>query len=838
MDLAKVEADLAAANFDVEKHASNLLMAQSNASEISEYVACLSEAERRIDHKLEDHVALHYEDLLDQATSVERIEDQLAAVTAQSSSLMSSIEKVRNRVAEPCNSIRNQTVSLGRMQETCDILRRIVRILQLGKKLQQQLAGGSADITKAAQSISELTELWEPDQDLNLSNIQAIEGELKIFHHARKDVERSADIMLASGMETKNQNQIGVALQVYFNLDVLRAKIEQVIMNEIQNIKSSFEAALDARKINESINDKAITSGGISPSVHTSVSNIQMAGSVLPGFRTQLWNNVENVLDFIYTKTCELMQLQKVLCKKRDPSLGATFAELLNHTEGGKMQQLQVLSHFWQESLKAMKGSLMKGSTSSSSIRQSFEGEFPKLVKLFNDLWQRLSTATNTYLVSDPTITVPNPFHSESRKDVRDILTDFERVYLSRSLSRLFDPVNLMFATSKVVKRSLANSGADNSTSNNTGQAPSSNELDAVVREITSELSIACKVNDSNNRLWTAVAKNVAKTVRLMCNKCEESMVSGDDNEETSQVVGYPTDGQRKNVKVINCLNAFHHHITKIGDHQATLDNVEAKEIILASLKDIDKLSRSVIEPLRDSVKDAIEAIILTMHNENHFSSEDDVVVTKISPYLRELKTFLQRACNDFLQPFQCDQLISTCTMSLALKTIDLFVQHASMIRPIGRFGQRSIVYDCDQFESILEPLVELIQRGKNMEALDDIEKSLKQVTAFKTLVFTKPECVMDMEEILSGTLKYSIVLHFLFNKAPSELKSPNDSAGWSVSRYSAWLEDHAEEKERLQLIKGALESYAAGTKLRREKSYAAPYTIMVQILQSALDAN
>ena len=206
--------------------------------------------------------------------------------------------------------------------------------------MQQQLAGGSADITKAAQSISELTELWEPDQDLNLSNIQAIEGELKILHHARKDVERSADIMLASGMETKNQNQIGVALQVYFNLDVLRAKIEQVIMNEIQNIKSSFEAALDARKINESINDKAITSGGISPSVHTSVSNIQMAGSVLPGFRMQLWNNVENVLDFIYTKTCELMQLQKVLCKKRDPSLGATFAELLNHTEAGKMQQL------------------------------------------------------------------------------------------------------------------------------------------------------------------------------------------------------------------------------------------------------------------------------------------------------------------------------------------------------------------------------------------------------------------------------------------------------------------------------------------------------------------
>ena len=120
---------------------------------------------------------------------------------------------------------------------------------------------------------------------------------------------------------------------------------------------------------------------------------------------------------------------------------------------------------------------------------------------------------------------------------------------------------------------------------------------------------------------------------------------------------------------------------------------------------------------------------------------------------------------------------------------------------------------------------------------MEDIEKSLKQVAAFKTLVFTKPEHVSDMEELATGSLKYSIVLHFLFSKAPSDLKSPNESAGWSISRYSAWLEEHIKEKERLQLIKGALESYAAGTRLRREKSYAAPYPVMVQVLQAALDS-
>ena len=88
------------------------------------------------------------------------------------------------------------------------------------------------------------------------------------------------------------------------------------------------------------------------------------------------------------------------------------------------------------------------------------------------------------------------------------------RVYLSRSISRLFDPVNLMFASSKVSRRSIVNSTTETASSNVPWQTPSSEELGPIVRVIASELSIACKVNDSNNRLWTAVAKNVAKTVR------------------------------------------------------------------------------------------------------------------------------------------------------------------------------------------------------------------------------------------------------------------------------------------------------------------------------------
>lgn len=41
-------------------------------------------------------------------------------------------------------------------QATCDLLRRIVRIQRLTKRLHVQLQGGVRELTKAAQSLSEL----------------------------------------------------------------------------------------------------------------------------------------------------------------------------------------------------------------------------------------------------------------------------------------------------------------------------------------------------------------------------------------------------------------------------------------------------------------------------------------------------------------------------------------------------------------------------------------------------------------------------------------------------------------------------------------------------------
>lgn len=73
-------------------------------------------------------------------------------------SLLSTTERIRNKITEPFSRITVRMNQLKRLQETCDLLRRIIRILYLTKRLRVQLQGGVREITKTAQSLSELRE--------------------------------------------------------------------------------------------------------------------------------------------------------------------------------------------------------------------------------------------------------------------------------------------------------------------------------------------------------------------------------------------------------------------------------------------------------------------------------------------------------------------------------------------------------------------------------------------------------------------------------------------------------------------------------------------------------
>ncbi|KAM8978315.1 conserved oligomeric Golgi complex subunit 5 isoform 2-T2 [Sarcophilus harrisii] len=718
--------------------------------------------------------------------------------------LQGAVDRIKAKIVDPYNKIVARTAQLARLQVACDLLRRIIRILYLSKRLQGQLQGGSREITKAAQSLNELDYL---SQGIDLSGIEVIENDLLFVARARLEVENQAKRLLEQGVETQNPTQVGTALQVFHNLGTLKDTISNVVDGYCATLEENINSALDIKVLTQP--SQTAVRGGPGRSTMPTPGNTA-------AFRAALWTNMEKLMDQICAACGQVQHLQKVLAKKRDPVSHICFIE-----EIVKDGQSEILYTFWNVVTDTLSSRFQTATNSSMFLKQAFEGEYPKLLRLYNDLWKRLqqysqniqgnfnsSGTTDLYVDLQQTeddmqdIFIQKKQDYDPEKALKDSLQPYEAAYLSKSLSRLFDPINLVFPPSG-------------------RNPPSPDELDSIIKTIASELNVAAV--DSN--LTLAVSKNVAKTIQLYGVKSEQLLST---QGEASQVIGPLTEGQRRNVAVVNSLYKLHQSVMKVISNQSSFP-AAAEETIAAALKTIHALMGNAVQPLLTSVGDSIEAIIITMHQEDFSGSlpssgKPDV---PCSLYMKELQGFIARVMNDYFRHFECSEFVFDNTEAIAQRAIELFVRNASLLRPLGEGGKMRLAADFAQMELAVAPLCRRVS---------DLGKSYRLLRSFRPLLFQTSEHVAN-SPALGDIIPFSIIIHFLFTRAPSELKSPFQRAEWSHARYSQWLDDHPSEKDRLLLIRGALEAYVQSVKSREGKEFAPVYPIMVQLLQKAMSS-
>ncbi|XP_072175838.1 conserved oligomeric Golgi complex subunit 5-like [Diadema setosum] len=781
-------------DFDVRDHTNRVMQTMA----ISDQLAKLVEGISLLDKELHAQVAAHHEDLLSQATGIETLDGVLQMMQTRIQSLQAAVERIRTKIVDPYNKIVARTAQLRRLQEACDLLRRIIRILYLSKRLHGQLQGGAREITKAAQSLNELDYLYH---GVDLAGIEVIEQDTIFIRKARKDVEKQAQKMLQQGMETQNQTQVATSLQVFHNLGGLKDTV-QAVVNQYENVlRQNIKDALDVQVLSQTASYASRGPG--------------KAAMPAPGntaaFRATLWTNLEKLMDQIYAACGQVNHLQKVLAKKRDPVTHVCFMEELQKDGHGN-----IMLSFWMSVTRLMKEEFGETANASTFIKQAFEGEYPKLLRLYNDLWKRLeqynvvSMATASLdahgvpqsPVVDDYVGFKLGEDYSPEKALKESLTLFETAYLSRSLSRLFDPINLVFP-----------SGA--------AYPPSDSEVENIAKTVQSELSVA----SVGAGLSVLVAKNVSKTVTLYVNKCEQLLCT---DGEASQVIAPPTAGQTKNAAVVNSLYQFHQAISRVTQALGSYPE-NAISVIETSLQNVVAMMSAAIQPLLTSIGDSVEAIILTMHNEDFKTAP----VPKDSPdapcslYMRELQGFLARVQASYLSQFNCTDFIIDSVHGIGCEAIELFVRHASLLRPLGEGGKMRLAADFAQMELAITPLC---------RRPSDLGRPYKLLRAFRPMLFQTPEHISS-SSALGDIIPYSTILQFLFARAPSELMSPHEVAGWSISRYSQWLSEHRAEKERLVLIKGTLEAYVQSVRQRQGKEFASIYPIMVDLLQAGLQA-
>uniref|UniRef100_A0A8C9YYH0 Conserved oligomeric Golgi complex subunit 5 n=1 Tax=Sander lucioperca TaxID=283035 RepID=A0A8C9YYH0_SANLU len=767
-------ADFLAQDFDVKTYTAQAI----HHAVIAEQLAKLAQGISQLDKELHSQVVARHEDLLSQATGIESLEGVLQMMQTRISALQAAVDRIRTKIVDPYNKIVARITQLARLQVACDLLRRIIRILYLSKRLQGQLQGGSREITKAAQSLNELDYL---SQGVDLSGIEVIENDLLLISRARLEVENQAKRLLEQGMEIQNPTQVGTALQVFYNLGSLRETISSVVGGYKTTIQDNITSALDIKGLTQPTNPRGAPGRAVLPTPGNTAA-----------FRAALWTNLEKLMDQICAACKQVQHLQKVLMKKRDPVTHVCFID-----EIIKDGQPDILYTFWNDVTKTLSEEFHRATEASSFLKQAFEGEFPKLLRLYNELWRRLqqysaslqgaltsSGGMDASLDITTTDTDSQDLFTHGKQDynpekaLKDSLQPYEAAYLSKSLSRLFDPINLVFPM-----------GGRN--------PPSNDELDSIIKTISSELNVASV--DPN--LSLAVSKNAAKTIQLFCVKSEQLLCT---QGEASQVIGPLTEGQRRNVAVVNSLYRLQQAVTK------------AVQVLMSS----------AVQPLLQSVSDSIEAIIITLHQEDFSGplSCPDKPDVPCSLYMKELQGFISRVMADYFRHFQCVDFIYESTESIARRAIELFVRHTSLLRPLGEGGKMRLAADFAQMELAVAPLCRRVS---------DLGKPYRMLRSFRPLLFQTSELVASSPAV-GDLIPYSTLLHFFFTRAPPELKSPHQRAEWSIARYSQWLDDHPSERDRLTLIRGALEAYVQSVRSRQGKEFAPIYPIMLQLLQRA----
>ncbi|KAL4226453.1 Conserved oligomeric Golgi complex subunit [Mactra antiquata] len=784
-------------SFDVKVHANQVIQRRA----ITEQLSKLAESIGLLDKEIHSQIVAHHEDLISQATGVETLEGVLQMMQSRIQSLLSAMERIRTKVTEPYTKILSRTVQLHNLQETCDLLRRIIRVLYLSKRLHSQLQGGAREITKAAQSLNEFDYICE---GVDLTGIEVIEHDRRFVKQARIEVESQAEKMLEQGMETQNQAHVATSLQVFHNLGCLRETVDKVVGHCRDNLEEQINNCLNVQAL-------SIQQTGPQGKGGPGRASMPVTGNTA-ALRATLWTNMEKLMDIIYSACAQIHHLQKVLIKKRDPVTHVCFVDELKQKEGS----VHIMADFWTVITDMLKKKFRTAAETSSFLKQAFEGEYPKLLRLYNDLWKRLqqfslsvdtgSMSIATDLLESGNVVEEDIFiqsgksghQNSSEKALHETLATFETAYLSRSLSRLFDPINLAFSTA-------------------TFNPPTSEEVDSIVKTISSELNVA----SVDKKLCVTVAKNVAKTVKMFCVKSEQLVCT---DGEGSQVIGPPTQGQTRNANVVNTLYHLHMAVSNVVN---SLDHYpeEAKSSITDSLQTIVLLMTSAIKPLLSSICDALEAIILTMHQEDFSGSSTSEVEVPCSLYMRELQGFVSRCQTDYISQFTCQDFIMECIQPMSCRCIDLFVRHACLVRPLGDGGKLRLAADFAQMELAISPFCKRVS---------DLGKPYRQLRAFRPLLFQTIEHIAD-SPALGDIISHSLLLHFMFARAPAEIKSPHVTADWSLSRYSQWLDDHTSEKDRLALIKGSLEAYVQQVRSRQGKEFASIYPIMVKVLQAGL---
>lgn len=348
-----------------------------------------------------------------------------------------------------------------------------------------------------------------------------------------------------------------------------------------------------------------------------------------------------------------------------------------------------------------------------------------------------------------------------------------------------------------------------------TGESINEDVVDQMIKNATNELTVSLIDDD----LLNSVVNVLCACNQDFWSKIKSNTKHGADAE---QVLTLPNASQVCN---INNANLIYHHQLGIEQMLVNLDLQKKKKLAFEKIKkSVDEgrnITLSILHLLTKQMMSTISIILLSMHREPSINTET-INVSASSLYMRELQEFLNRSWTTHMNPFNDKTVVNQCAKDLSMKIIELFVQNLSILRPISAKGRQRIKSDCGLLENLIQTIV---------GDLSLLGNSFRTLRSISTLIVEAPENLVVTENTLIPSY---IILFMLFGHAADDLMSPHKAAGWSDEKLIQWLSEH-KERERLELIAGALQKYRTIIRKKNLTQYDTVYPLISSMLEKCM---
>lgn len=334
-----------------------------------------------------------------------------------------------------------------------------------------------------------------------------------------------------------------------------------------------------------------------------------------------------------------------------------------------------------------------------------------------------------------------------------------------------------------------------------------------------------------DDQLLELINNVVISCNKELTNRLEARVKLGTDS---TQIFDVPNGGQLQNILICNLI---HHHGQNL---RRFVNDVSAKKQIQSSgggghfeslLKSLDggnKLTRAIVQQLIDAIKVSLADILMSMHREPGINTNQS---TAPSLYMKELHDFIGRVWAAHLQPFADDEMKMECGKELASRCIELFIRNAAILRPLTQIGRNKLRIDGQFVEVAVKPLM---MNGNGVASVGRLYRTLR---AFQSVI------VMPIEELAVQNLDVDtpvpayIILLMMFAYAGSDLISPHLTAGWTNEKLIKWLDGHKADRDRFELVSGALLKYRNDIRKKNLSQYDPVYPLISNCLEKAYQA-